>query len=188
MEGTTKTLLDRLFAQTRLKETVARRRERLYRLAWSWCHDQALAEDLAHDAIGKALASLGELRDPARLDVWLTRILVNGYRDHRRRPAPETGWVDDRECPECERPEQAVERLGLIDRTRRAIAALGEDQRQVVTLVDLEGFSYAQTAEILGVPTGTVMSRLARARQALKRRLAEQHAQPSARIIPLRKA
>ena len=96
--------------------------------------------------------------------------------------------MDDRECPECERPEQAVERLGLIDRTRRAIAALGEDQRQVVTLVDLEGFSYAQTAEILGVPTGTVMSRLARARQALKRRLAEQHAQPSARIIPLRKA
>lgn len=184
-----KTIIGRLFGHHRLKQAVAARRQRLYRLAWSWCRDQVLAEDLAHDAIDRALASLDDLRDPERLDVWLTRILANRYRDHRRRTEPDTGWEDDRECPECERPDNLVERMGLIERTREALARLGEDQRQVVTLVDLEGFSYAETARILGVPTGTVMSRLARGRQALKQRL-EAHRPDgrTGRVIPLRKS
>jgi RNA polymerase sigma-70 factor (ECF subfamily) len=182
------TIIGRLFGHRGLKDAVAARRERLYRLAWSWCRDPALAEDLAHDTIDRALASLEDLRDPQRLDVWLTRILVNRYRDHRRRAQPDTGWEDDRECPDCERPDNLVERLGLIERTQQALARLAEDQRQVITLVDLEGFSYAETARILGVPTGTVMSRLSRARQSLRRQLQDhQPGQREGRVIPLRK-
>ena len=56
---------------------------------------------------------------------------------------------------------------------QRAIAILPQGQRQVVTLVDLEGFSYAEVAEIVGIPTGTVMSRLNRARKALSQQLLE---------------
>lgn len=97
MDGETR-VIGCLFGRGRLRHAIAERRTRLHRLAWSWCHDPVLAEDLAHDAIDRALASLAVLRDPARLDVWLTRILLNRYRDHRRRPAPETGLVDEREC------------------------------------------------------------------------------------------
>jgi DNA-directed RNA polymerase specialized sigma24 family protein len=83
--------LKQSLSQPHLKKCLAERRERLHRVAWPWCHDQALVEDLVHDTLDKALTSLGSLRDPARLDVWLTQMLVNKYRDRRRRVLPETG-------------------------------------------------------------------------------------------------
>lgn len=186
-------LVDRLITGRDLAGRVAAARPRLYRIAWSWCHDDALAEDLAQDTLARALESLAELRDPQRLEVWLTRILVNRYRDHRRRPTLETGFSDDR-VAECDTPDVAVHRQDLVARTRAAIACLNENQRQVLSLVDMAEFSYADTARILDVPTGTVMSRLARARGRLKDLLdaelrnAEAGDPPTERhIVPLRK-
>ncbi|MFM1892008.1 MAG: hypothetical protein RLZ44_1085 [Pseudomonadota bacterium] len=180
-------LLDDLLPGHRLRHRVAEARPRLYRIAWSWCHDSALADDLAQETLTRALAALDELRDPQRLDVWLTRILVNVFRDQQRRTTPETGWEGEL-ASEADSPDQAVLRQDLVTRTRAAIARLGEDQRQVLTLVDLADFSYADAARALDVPVGTVMSRLARARLRL-RELLEADLIPSAerRVVPLRK-
>ena len=71
-------------------------------------------------------------------------------------------------------------------RTRRAIENLKEDQRQVLTLVDIAEFSYADTAAILSVPVGTVMSRLSRARQRMREILAQQGI-GRAEVVPLRR-
>ena len=190
-------LIGRIVPGQDLAARIVAARPRLYRIAWSWCHDDALAEDLVQDTLARALESLSGLRDPQRLDVWLTRILVNRHRDHHRRPRIETGFEDDRVC-EADRPDQAVHRQDLVERTRAAISRLNDDQRQVLTLVDMAGYSYADTARILDLPIGTVMSRLARARGRLKDLLAAdlmegevpgraKHPGSRERIVPLRR-
>jgi len=168
----------------KLRAQVCAERERLYRIAWSWCHDTAQAEDLAQEAVTRALAKLDTLRDENRLQVWLTQILANLFRDQYRRIQPETG-LESELLPSEEDPEHNADRAQLIDRTRAAIAALKDDQRQVLTLVDVAGFSYADTAAILGVPVGTVMSRLSRARGRM-RELLQQQGIGRAEVVPIR--
>ena len=68
-------------------------------------------------------------------------------------------------------PELGLRKQQVIDRVRTAISRLPLGQRQVITLVDLKGFTYAEVAEVLEIPVGTVMSRLNRARMALKEQL-----------------
>jgi RNA polymerase sigma-70 factor (ECF subfamily) len=78
----------------------------------------------------------------------------------------------DEECFCCdETPDAAYDRSEIVNRVRAAVALLPVGQRQVVSLVDLEEFSYADVAAILGIPIGTVMSRLCRARLALREQL-----------------
>lgn len=178
-------MLKRLMSQPDLKKRVAEQRERLYRVAWAWCHDQALAEDLVHDTLDKALASLGGLRNSARLDVWLTQILVNKYRDHMRRVDPETGLNLDI-ASDAETLDHLIDKDALVTRVRAAVAMLNEDHRQVLTLIDLSEFSYADTALILDVPVGTVMSRLARARKNLRALLERDSATMRHPVIPMR--
>ena len=72
-------------------------------------------------------------------------------------------------------PELGLRKQQVIDRVRSAIARLPLGQRQVITLVDLQGFSYAEVAEVLEIPVGTVMSRVSRARQSLKDDLISLH-------------
>ncbi len=174
-----------LLPRNGLKQRVADSRSRLYRIAYSWCHDPALAEDLVHDTLASGFAGLDRLRDPSRLDVWLTRILANRFRDHIRRPMPETGWDGDLTIDESQ-PEHTLMSLDIVKRTRAAIDQLGEDQRQVLTLVDLAEFSYADTARILDVPQGTVMSRLARARRKLREILQTAHPDSDPQVVPFR--
>jgi len=168
-----------------LRQQIAASRNRLYRIAYSWCHDSALAEDLVHDTLTSALAGLDRLRDPSRLDVWLTRILANRFHDHIRRPAPETGWDVDIASTDNQ-PEHDLMSADIVKRTRAAVDQLGEDQRQVLTLVDLAEFSYADAARILDIPQGTVMSRLARARQRLREILQPTRQDSDHHIVPFR--
>lgn len=149
-------------------------RELLYRMAYAWCHDAALADDLAHEAAEKALRRAGQLRHMHKLKAWLLRILANCVRDHARlrREHAELAAVEDTLAAAGPTPEEARASAELAHRVRRAVAQLPLGQRQVMTLVDLEGCSYAEVGEILEVPIGTVMSRLCRARQALRERLA----------------
>jgi RNA polymerase sigma-70 factor (ECF subfamily) len=169
----------------RLRAEICAERERLYRIAWSWCHDGSQAEDLAQETVARALAKLDSLRDESRLQVWLTQILANLFRDQFRRIQPETGLEPELLASEDD-PEHSADRAQLIDRTREAIAALKDDQRQVLTLVDVAGFSYADTAAILDVPVGTVMSRLSRARGRM-RELLQQRGIGRADVVPLRR-
>lgn len=169
----------------RLRARICDERERLYRIAWSWCHDTHLAEDLVQETLTRALAKLDRLRDESRLQVWLTQILANLYRDQYRRVRPDTG-LDAASLVARDDPEEAAELNLLVARTRRAIALLKDDQRQVLTLVDVAEFSYADTASILDVPVGTVMSRLSRARRHL-REILERQGIGDAEVLPLRR-
>ena len=146
------------------------RRERLYRLAVSWCHDAMLAEDLVQDTLGKALQKYEQLNDPSKLDAWLFRILHNTWMEYLRKHKPTTD-LDDINPLDKETPESNFSDQQLVVRVQQAITTLPMSQRQVITLVDIEGFSYVIVAEILDIPIGTVMSRLSRARATLKKRL-----------------
>lgn len=160
--------------QRELVEQIKTSRVRLYRLAFAWCHDTGLADDLAQETLTRALSRLDQLRESARLMGWLFAILNRCWIDHLRRLRED---VDDEILAELPSdllgPDSHAERQQTVNRVRAAIAALPLGQRQVVTLVDLEDFSYAEVAEILAIPIGTVMSRLCRARASLKELLVE---------------
>lgn len=147
-------------------------RARLYRLAYAWTHNRALAEDLAQETLMRAWRKRAQLRQAGAEKAWLFRILANCHADHLRRQR-EAEDIEAAGLVDGSNPEAENERHALVGRVRAAIAALPAAQRQIVTLVDLEGFSYADVAAIVGVPVGTVMSRLCRARKALRLALLE---------------
>jgi RNA polymerase sigma-70 factor (ECF subfamily) len=177
--------LPRLFAlfDFNARTRLTALRPRLYRLAHAWCHDPALADDLCQEALAKALQAGSTLRDEQALLGWLFSILNNVWRDHlrSRREHLDLADLDELVLDEAPGPEQRYASQQATQRVRQAIAALPLAQRQVVTLVDLGDCGYAEVAVILGVPVGTVMSRLSRARQALKQNLA-QESRPAATI------
>ena len=177
-----------LFRRMRQQRELNRRlediRPRLYRVAYSWCHDTHLADDLVQQTLVKALQNSGQLRDPKVMDAWLFRILTNCWNDHFRR---QRDTVDIDEIPQWHErtPEFEHARDQIVARVRQAIAALPEHHRHVITLVDLGGLSYNEVAEVLEIPLGTLMSRVSRARRALKESLLDLHpetAQPTAQI------
>ena len=159
--------LSRLTGQLCLRRQIKALRPVLYRLAWSWCHDEHLAEDLVQETLVRALERIHQLREPEQLKPWLCRILSNLHKDCLRAR---------RDCVDCDEvdlaaehtPETELRRMENISQVRAAIACLGNEQRKVLTLVDLMEFSYADVAQILDIPVGTVMSRLSRARGRLK--------------------
>lgn len=159
------------------KPRIAELRPRLYRLAYAWCHDAHLADDLAQEAIVKGLKSVHQLKDETVLEAWLFSILHNCWRDHFRRLHPLADLEEIMELPADDpTPEQYHADNELVGRVRCAVAKLPLGQRQVVTLVDLEELSYGAAAQALGIPVGTIMSRLSRARLALRDLLHEPHA------------
>lgn len=128
------------------------------------------ADDLVQDALVAALARWHQLRDARHLKAWLYTILFNRFvtvQQRRRRLLERTVPL---ECCEAELPgveggqEEALAHRDLL----RAFAGLPGEQRAVVMLAGVEGFSYAEAAEVLGVPVGTVMSRLSRGRERLR--------------------
>jgi RNA polymerase sigma-70 factor, ECF subfamily len=163
------------------QQRVEESRIRLYRLALSWCGDEMLADDLTQEALARGLRKQHQLRDAERLDAWLFAILHNCWREHLRRLRPQVPLDDVLfVCDRCPESEQAQDQI--VAQVRQAVAALPMGQREVVTLVDLEGLSYAEVAEVLGIPIGTVMSRLSRARGALREALEAFQAQGDAAI------
>ena len=150
-------------------------RPRLWRLAYSWCRNRALADDMVQDALAKALDRHNQLRDPEAMHAWLCSILANVWHDYLRshREMMDIDAVDDGQlttdcCPEIDCLQNEI-----VRRVRQAVGKLPAGQREVVTLVDLEEFSYAEVAAILEIPIGTVMSRLSRARGVLRDALRE---------------
>lgn len=163
-------LLNMFCRSQEFKQRLEASRIRLYRLAYSWCHNAALADDLAQETLEKALKKSSQLRDPAALETWLFSILTNCWRDHFRRSRDMLD-IDDVPLESDDSPEREQHQHQVVNEVRGAIALLPLGQRQVLTLVDLEDCSYIEVANILGVPVGTVMSRLCRARRALKESL-----------------
>lgn len=149
------------------RKLLANSRERLYRMAFAWTHNPHLADDLVQQTLYKALNNQKQLKDLGAAEGWLFRILSNSLKDYYRAKrevlSPEEIVIADHDTPERETEQQQ-----LVDKVRLAVHRLPLAQCQVVTLVDLEGFTYATVAEILEIPVGTVMSRLCRGRRALR--------------------
>jgi RNA polymerase sigma-70 factor (ECF subfamily) len=150
------------------------------------------AEDLLQDALMHAYAGFGTFNEGSNLKAWLFRILYNrwvsAYRAKQCRPSevPVDG-VTERELadsasrnPASHRSAEAEVLDALPDlEIKAAMDALPDGFRTVVYLADVEGYTYAETAHILGIPHGTVMSRVARGRKRLRLALADvadQHA------------
>ena len=142
----------------------------LYRYAYRLSGAAADAEDLTQEAFRKAIDRLPQLRDPERAKAWLFRILRNAYlhrvrdaRRHRSVPLDAVGDLPDR--PPEEPPDIEPARL------QQALDDLDEAFRTPLILFHFEEFSYADIAEQMGIPIGTVMSRIARGRAYLRTRL-----------------
>lgn len=175
------------FGRSRESKTILEQhRQRLYRIAYAWTHSTALADDLVQETLAKALRKSSQLRDPSAGDAWLYSILANCYRDHFRRQRA-TEEVDENTIIHESTPEKESSEQEIVLKVRAAIAKLAEGQRQVVTLVDIQGLSYMEVAQILNVPIGTVMSRLCRARYALKDLLTELAPRVAADEVKLRR-
>lgn len=124
------------------------------------------ADDLVQATCVKALSALGSFRPGTRLDSWLFRIMRNHFIDGYRQLRPLAPMDDAQEFPGQDGRAVLQARLELGE-VAAIVARLPEEQRSVLLLVCVEGLSYRDTAEILDVPIGTVMSRLSRARLAV---------------------
>src|ERR1041384_3201339 len=142
---------------------------RLRRYARALARDVAAADDLVQDCLARALSKLHLWQEGTDLRAWLFTILHNQYVNQVRRAVREGAAVGLSET-EATRPRAPHQGKSLALRDlERAIAKLPEEQRAVILLVGLEGMRYEEVAEVLGVPVGTVRSRLSRGRDALRR-------------------
>lgn len=145
----------------------------LYGLAKAWTRDPDLAQDLVHRSFLKAFERRGQLRDPASARAWLVAILRHEIAGEHRARGRFLDWdaEDFENLPQAEEPEEAW-RPDLLEGLQAALDRLADGHRQVLLLRYQQELSYEAIAGILGVALGTVMSRLHRAKTALKVELA----------------
>lgn len=182
--------------QGALAELLRAHQGRVFNVCLRMVHNRDDAAELTQDVLLKIVQHLPEYRGQAELSTWMTRIAMNQSISHLRKrklrqtasldgssgggasrngrastgegvPALRLRLADDREPG----PEARVERDEMLDRLRQAVAELDEEFRAVLVLRDIEEMDYAQVAEALGLPMGTVKSRLFRARLALREKM-----------------
>jgi RNA polymerase sigma-70 factor (ECF subfamily) len=164
--------------------------EVLTRVATSITRRPVDAEDLVQDTLLRAFRSIDRF-DGAHPRAWLLTIMRNAEVNRNRRRRPELLHDPDSTLEQLaatptgpgQRPEDIVLGDQFDDAVAAAFAALPEKFRQVLALVDLDGLSYAEAAEILGVPEGTVMSRVHRGRTKIRHRLTAAGLAPRRRML-----
>jgi RNA polymerase sigma-70 factor (ECF subfamily) len=173
-------------SRAQLEQDAIAQIDALYRTALRMTRSSSDAEDLVQETYLRAFRSLHQFTEGTNLRAWLFRIMtntyINDYRKRQRRPTSTSlddiedfylydHLVDTVAQPHNDDPEaEVLERLTTANITD-AIDNLPEEFRQVVTLADVEGFSYREIADVLQIPVGTVMSRLFRARRRLRKTL-----------------
>lgn len=154
---------------TRRRPDLTAHLEALRRYARVLARNGMEADDLVQGALLRAVERLHQWRDDGNLRVWLLSILHNHFVDTARAQAAaaarDGAWAG---LAPASAPAQGEDAARLAQ-LRAAVAALPHDQREALHLVALEGLAVAEAAAVLGVPPGTVMSRLGRARAALRR-------------------
>jgi RNA polymerase sigma-70 factor (ECF subfamily) len=172
--------------RVRFEEEALELADQVYRVARRMVGTREEAEELVQDTYARAFRSWRSFTPGTNMRAWLLRILTNLNTDRGRRiqrspdlqPLEETDYylanklaaVEGEQALDQERVVEKLSQGSIVD----ALAALPHDFRDVVVLVDLGEFSYADAAQILDVPIGTVMSRLHRGRRILKHQLAEE--------------
>lgn len=180
----------------REKESAAERTKRferdalqymnqLYAAAMRYTKNPEDAQDLVQDTYAKAYTSFHQFEPGTNLKAWLYRVLtttfINNYRKDQRRPQSSDSELEDWQLAEASShtsdqgkstEDVVLENLPDSD-IKNALAQIPEEFRMVVYYADVEGFSYKEIAEIVGVPTGTVMSRLHRGRKQLREKLTD---------------
>ncbi|KHK93216.1 sigma-70 family RNA polymerase sigma factor [Novosphingobium malaysiense] len=148
---------------------------RLRRFARGLTRDAADADDLCQQTVERALKARHQWQEGTRLDAWVYRIMRNQWIDEARaRTRRSQTFVHEDEGANVGTSGAAdAENLVELGNVGRALSRLPDEQREAVVLVLVEGFAYKEAAEIIGVPQGTLTSRLGRGREALMRELGE---------------
>ena len=175
-------------SRVRFEEEALELSDQVYRVARRLAGSREEAEDLVQQTYERAFRSWRQYTPGTNLRAWLLRILTNLNIDRGRRQqrAPQTTSIDNEagdyflynkleaqvpdENPDEERVLERLSQDSIVD----ALAEVPHDFRDVIVLVDIGEFSYADAAQILDIPMGTVMSRLHRGRRILKKNLAEE--------------
>lgn len=141
----------------------------LRRFAISLCRSRVMADDLVQGTCERALAAADSFDPATRFDAWVFRILRNLWIDDLRRQKTAGPSVDIEAALDVgvASGEAASDARFALQRVAQALQALPAEQREVIVLVCIEDFSYRDAADVLSIPVGTVMSRLARGRKAL---------------------
>jgi RNA polymerase sigma-70 factor (ECF subfamily) len=183
-ESEARRLADDARERVRFEEEALDLADQVYRVARGLVGSKEEAEDLMQDTYARAFRSWRSFTPGTNLRAWLLRILTNLNIDRGRRVqrSPDMQTLEERDYYLYDRleatsgntdEERVVERLSQDDIVD-ALAEVPHDFRDVVVLVDIGDFSYADAAQILDIPVGTVMSRLHRGRRILKKELADQ--------------
>lgn len=172
--------------RSRFERVIGEHLDGLYRSARRLTRDQTAAEDLVQEVMLKAWRSFHTFQEGTNIRAWLHRILMNAFFDAYRKKTREPELVDQEDVGEFYLYDKAREGAALsqagnpemevLDRimdaeVRQALESLPAQFRAAIILADVEGFTYAEIAQILEIPIGTVMSRLSRGRHLLQRKL-----------------
>lgn len=164
------------------EQLISQYERKVYNLAYRLTGSHEDASDVAQEAFIRAYSSLPEFRGDSSFATWLFRIVNNACLDELRKrkrqrvtSLDETFTMEDGEvdrqlaiADEADGPEQALERVEIQRAVQESINSLDEEYRVVVVMRDIQGYSYNEIADALGINLGTVKSRLNRARNALK--------------------
>ena len=156
---------------------------RLRRYARALSGNRDDADDLVQDTLERAWTQSGLWHGVADMRAWLFGVMHNLHVDGVRRPRLQTIPMDD-DTPELPTAPTQGERLAVLD-LQSALDQLPVEQREILLLIALEDMAYADIAQALGIPMGTVMSRLSRGREKL-RALMEGRAQPAVHLKVVR--
>ena len=155
---------------------------KIYHLALRMCGSSEEASDIAQEAFLAAWRGLPSFRGEANFATWLYRLTSNAAIDYLRRQKKERGDMsldDEDRCWDSQltdstaAPDRALEQKELRRAITKGLSRLSEEHRQVLVLRELNGASYEEIGQVLGLPAGTVKSRVARARLALAKLLRE---------------
>ena len=152
---------------------------RIYNLAFQYLKNTEEAKDTTQDIFVTVYRSLSKLKEASKFKSWLYQIAINHcrnrYKSLKRKGYFSSSSIDDPDTSiqltGGDSPEVSMERSNTIKLVRQAIDAMGEQEKEIIMLRDIQQLSYEEISTILDLPLGTVKSRLNRARLALKDRL-----------------
>jgi RNA polymerase sigma-70 factor, ECF subfamily len=164
-------------------EIVLQRQKRVFNIAYRMLGNSEEAKDLAQEVFISVFESIKDLKEEIKFDAWLTQITLNHCRNRwkylKRRQYFSSDSLDDPIETEdgsmpraitdpSDNPEILLEKKMIQQLIQRGLLELKENQRELLVLRDLQGFSYEEMGETLGLPEGTIKSKLHRARMDLK--------------------